>query len=80
MNEATVIEIGMKITLIAGMICIVVLSVALIVWAVRCIIRSIVEARYAFKVKYYIEDTHRRIVEYDMRIKALESKEHERRG
>jgi hypothetical protein len=26
-----------------------------------------------WSVRYYIEDTHRRICEYDMRIKALES-------
>ena len=69
-NEAT--EIAVKITMIVGMVCIVALSVALIVWSVRCIIRSVVETRYAFKVRYYIEDTHRRITDYHMRIRSLE--------
>lgn len=67
------IETAMKAALLFGMACAAVCFTSLIVWAVRCIIRNIIETRYAFKVKYYIEDTHKRISDYDMRIKALEA-------
>lgn len=67
------IETAMKATLLFGMACAAVCFTSLIVWAVRCIIRSIVETRFAFKVRYYIEDTHKRISNYDMRIRTLEA-------
>ncbi len=67
------IDIYMKVTLTVGTVCAVALCIALIVWAVRCVVRSVVETRYAFKVRYYIETTHSRIVDYDMRIRSLES-------
>ena len=63
----------MKVTLIFGQVCAIALFVSLVVWAVRSVVRNIVETRYAFHVKYYIKETHSRIVDYDMRIRALES-------
>ena len=56
-----------------GALCIACLCVALIVWAIRTIIRNIVETKYAISVKYYIQDTHNRIVDYDRRVRSVET-------
>ena len=59
-------------TMVVGFVAIIALSVAIITWTVRSVIRWVVEMRYAISVKYYIKDTHERIVDYDKRIKAIE--------
>jgi len=72
-------EICMRIVMVVGMLCLVALFVELIVWAIRSIVRNVTDIRYASKVKYYLEDGHRRIAEYEARIRKLEDEMSERR-
>lgn len=56
-----------------GAVCVVTLLIALIVWAIKTIIRNIVQTKYACSVKYYIQDTHERIEDYDRRVRSVET-------
>ena len=56
-----------------GAVCVVTLLIALIVWTIKTIIRNIVQTKYACSVKYYIQDTHDRIVDYDRRVRSVET-------
>lgn len=67
------IDIYMKIALTVGTLCLVCIALVLIVWAIRSVVRSITDIRYASKVKFYLEDGHRKIVEYEKRIQAMEN-------
>ena len=66
------IEIVANAVFIVGALCLIVLFIGLVVWSIRSIVRSVTDIRYASKVKYYLEDAHRRIAEYEARINKLE--------
>ena len=61
-----------KAIMLIGMITLLLLFVELIVWAIKRVVRSITDIRYAAKVKFYLEDGHQRIAGYEERIKAIE--------
>ena len=66
------IEIVANAVFIVGALCLIVLFIGLVVWSIRSIVRNVTDIRYASKVKYYLEDAHRRIAEYEARINKLE--------
>ena len=74
-----IMEIIAKAVFIVGALCLIVLFIELIVWGIRTIVRNVTDIRYASKVKYYLEDAHRRIAEYETRIKNLECELSERK-
>lgn len=57
---------------IAGTVTVVAVCVATVAFMIRWIIKSVVNVKYALKVKYFVEDSRSRIIEYDRRIKAME--------
>lgn len=59
---------------ITGTVAIIAVCITICVSCVRLIVRFFTEARYAMKLKYYVEDSRERIIEYDKRIKAIEEK------
>ncbi|MBQ7650866.1 MAG: hypothetical protein IJS15_07900 [Victivallales bacterium] len=77
--EHLIMEIIAKAVLIVGALCLIVLFIELIVWGIRTIVRNVTDIRYASKVKYYLEDAHRRIADYEARIRHLEGEILERR-
>lgn len=77
--EHLIIEIIAKAVFIVGALCLIVLFIELVVWSIRSIVRNVTDIRYASKVKYYLEDAHRRIAEYEARIEKLECELSERK-
>lgn len=77
--EHLIMEIIAKAVLIVGALCLIVLFIELIVWGIRTIVRNVTDIRYASKVKYYLEDAHRRIADYEARIRHMEGEILERR-
>ena len=59
---------------IAGTVAIIAVCVATVASMIRWIIKSVVDVKYALKVKYFVEDSRSRIVDYDRRIKDIEDK------
>ena len=73
MNHSTFDIVVSWILVCAGFVCVMSLLIALITWSIRKIVRNIVETKYAFSVKYYIQDTHNRMVDYDRRLRNMET-------
>ena len=59
---------------IAGTVAIIALCASIVASCIRLIMRFVAEAKYAMKIKYYVNDSRERIIEYDRRIKAIEQK------
>ena len=71
------LEIYAKVALTVGTVCLIAMCVALVVWVVKSIVRSVVEMRYAARVKFTLDHTKKFVDGYSDRIRALEIKAQE---
>lgn len=63
---------GIKITSIVGMVCAVTCAIAMIIYAVRCAYRAIVEIQLAYKAKLYVQESYK--MTKDINFRTMEIK------